>query len=170
MAKVTVSKKSRHMNRPRPPIECAGCGHSVLARRCTCIAEWSLHRQSMPLVRQLLESGSDLVKRRQARAGLQQLVVQDEQRIREEANYHAFIWSLLDDTSRKLSAHRDREILDHILGIFTQGRASSLAEIAECWHRSTDYVKDLRDRALAAMAAPRVQAARGIGSSRRRAA
>lgn len=142
-------------------ITCSGCGggpaHLIW---CVCLMEHRLYRELAPLARQLIQSGRDisdrqpvvwLEARRKARQGLERLVDQGEQREREAAAYSAFTRSMVGERGRRYSARRDRDILDHLLGMLRSGRARTLAEVAANWGRPVAYVKDLRDRALRAM-------------------
>lgn len=155
--------RSRRKN-PRP-ITCSGCGKT---NECRCLVEWRLHRQMVPALRQLLESGSDLAKRREARSTLAQLVAQDDQREREEKALRAFFTAY--EAPKRFSRSRDIHAVYHMFGEYTgvvgmfEGR--SVERTAELFHRPVVYLKDLRERALRATWAPSVSVSTATASRR----
>lgn len=147
----TTTVRSSRKN--RQPIRCSGCGAT---NECNCLKEYRLHRQMVPALRQLLESGSDLAKRREARETLALLVARDEQRLREEEALRAFCQTYV--APKRYSWNRDRWAVYHMMGEYTgivgmfEGR--SVERTAELFRRPVAYVKGLRDRALRALTAP----------------
>jgi hypothetical protein len=155
----------RSRRKKSQPITCSGCGGST---SCRCLVEWRLHRQMVPALRQLLESGGDLTKRREARATLAQLVAQDEQREREEKALQAFCRAHV--APKRFSRNRDRHAIYHMLGEYTGmapcNAGRSVERTAELFRRPVAYLKDLRERALRATWAPSVSVSTATASRR----
>jgi len=168
LARRSVPSFSRNTVRPRrknpPSIGCSACGdtadHLLVGLGCRCLDETRLYREAVRHLPGLLNRARglrpapvvDLAGRRRAREALEAVVGCEEQRAREQAAYRAFIRNLYANPHPRYAASRDREILDHLFGVFRRSpRIRSLEQVAETWARPVAYVRDLRDRCIEAM-------------------
>jgi hypothetical protein len=173
------SNTGRSRRKTPAPITCSGCrGSNEGGYCCSCLSETRLHREAAPLLKRLVASvkGVSVSQSRvwmtahsSVRQALDQLVQREEQRAREKAAYYAFVRGLHDEPNRKYSVSRDRDLLEHVLGVCRLRSASTLQEIADAFHRPVGYVRDLRDRCLMAMRRWPVEK-RAVSTATRRAA
>lgn len=140
MSKVPARSNGRHLN----TITCSGCGEND---QCLCLREWFLYQRSTRLVAALLDSGTDLVKRREARAGLREVLAHELQRTREYAALIRFRRAI--HARRAVGFQRDPQICDDLLGDGL--RRLTVAEAAARYRVSVEYVKALRDEMLRAL-------------------
>lgn len=151
MTNVAHTKKS---TRNALPILCAECrsytqvGAYPARAHCSCLREDAMHDDSIPLIAKLLDGGTDLVKRREARQGLRSILAREEQRAREYAAEIAFRKALARAFERGECKRRDLDICDALLG---NRWRMSVEQCAARWRVSVDHVKDLRARLLRAL-------------------
>jgi hypothetical protein len=151
MTTVAHTKKS---TRNALPILCAECrsytqvGTSPARAHCSCLREDTMHDDSIPLIAKLLDGGTDLVKRREARQGLRSILEREEQRAREYAAEIAFRKALARAFKRGEGYRRDLDICDALLG---NSWRYNVEQCAARWRVSVEYVKDLRARLLRAL-------------------
>ncbi|HVT06745.1 MAG TPA: hypothetical protein VHO67_04785 [Polyangia bacterium] len=149
--KTTKRAHTVHASRKKPrPIACSGCGGTT---RCQCLSPHALGRELLQATRAFLASGTDLAKRRDARAALAEIVAREDQRILEEAALRAFCRA--HTAPKGYSARRDRYAVWHLFGEFTgvvpYDTGRSVERTAELFRRPVAYMKDLRDRAMRAV-------------------
>jgi hypothetical protein len=149
-------KDSKRANTVRPrrknpkPIACAGCGGTT---RCWCLSQHAIGQALLEATRAFLASGSDLSKRRAARAALADAVAREDQRIREQDALRAFCRAYAAPTG--YSTQRDRYAVWHMFGEFTGAvpydAGRSVEQTAALFRRPVPYMRDLRDRAMRAL-------------------
>jgi hypothetical protein len=142
-------------------IQCHGCEGNARSG-CGCLTDGRIVRRMREAVNQLLVKGADPARsdharaesRRAARQRLQRLADQAEQAEREWTSFLAFCRALKKQQRARYSARRDRDLLefmffDHLAG--NQIQVRSVETTAELFKRPVPYVRDLRDRCLAAL-------------------
>lgn len=134
------------------PIACSGCGGNS---ECRCLNPHQLSRELLAATRRFLTSGTDLAKRREARAALADVVAREDQRVREEEALRAFCRAYT--APKGYSTRRDRYAVWHMFGEYTGvvpcGAARSVERTAELFRRPVAYMRALRDDAMQALTA-----------------